>query len=77
MSAKITGKARVQLTIEVELATTWGDNCTIGQLHKQGAEDAIGEVRRKLNNSGAQISAPVSWRLIDSKVLGILTEAST
>ncbi len=41
---KITATARVQILVEVRVPSTWGPECSIGQLHKQAA----GEARAKL-----------------------------
>lgn len=70
MEKKIRATARVQVTVEVD-ASAWGDDCTIGQLYKQAAEDA----KAKLYNTLTQAKCP--HRIIgEPKVIGVLTEAS-
>jgi hypothetical protein len=38
--------ARVTLTVDIEVGSTWGDTCPIAQIHKQATEDALGILRR-------------------------------
>jgi hypothetical protein len=75
---RVHGSARVQLTVEIPLSGGWGDDCTIGQLNKQAAEEAIGALRRGLVIDGmknALVTSPVAARVIGTPVvIGILTE---
>jgi len=34
-------KARVQVTIEIECTSSWGDDCQVGQIYKQAADEAL------------------------------------
>ena len=70
MSKQINAKARVQITVEVE-ASSWGEDCSIGQLYKQAAETAIGIVR------SGMLKQPTLWKLVgEPKVIGVITEAA-
>jgi hypothetical protein len=66
--SKIQARARVQVMLEVE-ASLWGDDCTVGQVHKQAADDALATVRKiiEANKSKAVIVGT-------PKVTGVLTE---
>lgn len=35
-------KARVTLTIEMDVRTLWGDACRLDQVYRQAAEEALG-----------------------------------
>ncbi len=48
---KHSASARVQLTIEVDVGSSWGGDCTVAQVHKQGEEEAIGCVRQLLDEA--------------------------
>jgi hypothetical protein len=45
MEDKPSGCARVLLTIEVPVNSSWGDDCTVGQIYKQAADEALGYIR--------------------------------
>lgn len=64
---KVRAIARVQVTVEVD-AAAWGGDCSIGQLYKQAAEDAVSQIRCACNSSGQR------FRLVGTKVLGVITE---
>ena len=71
MAKQTTAKARVQVTLEVEAGSGWGEECTIGQLYKQAEESAMIAVNNAIGKSG------INARVIgDAKVIGILTEKS-
>jgi len=68
--SKIQAKARVQLTIEVDVGAPWGEDCTIGQVYKQAAEAAHADIIHILKLSG-------QGRILmlgEPKVVGIITE---
>jgi hypothetical protein len=48
---RYSANARVQLTIEVDVGSSWGSDCTVAQVHKQGEEEAIGCVRQLLQEA--------------------------
>jgi hypothetical protein len=64
-------KARVQLTVEVE-ASSWGGECSIGQLYKQAAESARGTLIAALK-PGEHGRVTI---IGEPKVIGIITEAA-
>ena len=37
----ILATARVQITVDIAVNSTWGDGCSIDQIHKQAKEEAI------------------------------------
>ncbi len=70
MSKQIHAKARVQILVEVDAGSPWGDDCSIGQLYKQAAESG----KNNLINS---LKPGEHGRVIiigDPKVIGIITE---
>ena len=40
--------AKVTLTVEVAVSSTWGDDCPISQIHKQAAEEAMNILRNHI-----------------------------
>lgn len=72
MKTQITAHATVQVTIQVHTAA-WGEDCTIGQLYKQAAEDAINQVRNLRHYHGGELREPVKI-VGQPKVLGVITE---
>lgn len=71
MSATISAKARVRLTIEVVLDGAWGSDCSIGQLHEQAAKEAFDKVVNKL----AAEPRSIQWQIVgETKVVGVITE---
>jgi hypothetical protein len=50
-----TAKARVTLIVEVEVRGTWGDDCTVAQVHKQAAEEACGAIRNAADRHDIKI----------------------
>lgn len=71
MEYKITAKARVQVTVEVE-ESAWGGDCPISQLYKQASEGAVAKVRKIITDANAHSSARV---IGEPKVTGIITES--
>jgi hypothetical protein len=65
---KQTAKAKVQITLEVETGT-WGDDCSIGQLYKQAANDGLNAVRKLVSPDGNKFTI-----IGEPKVIGIITE---
>lgn len=43
---RVQARARVQLTIEVEVTDRWGADCPAGQVYKQARESAIAAVQK-------------------------------
>lgn len=40
--------AKVKLTVEVATGESWGPDCPLGQVYKQGTEAAVGKLRQIL-----------------------------
>ncbi len=51
--------AHVTLTVEITVGSTWGDNCTVGQIYKQAAEEALGIIDRLLGEQIRIVGRPV------------------
>jgi hypothetical protein len=66
MENKVVAIARVQVTVEVK-ASLWGDDCSLGQLYRQAAEDGKNQVRQMIGNAKAII-------VDDPKVIAVITE---
>lgn len=47
-TTRVSTVARVTLTIEIDVADSWGDDCTTGQVERQARESAVAAVRRGL-----------------------------
>jgi hypothetical protein len=43
---------RVRVVVEVPVRSTWGSDCTVAQVQKQGIEEAVGALRRVVGSSG-------------------------
>lgn len=63
---KIKATARVQLTIELETSAPWGEECTIGQLQKQAADEAILRTQKLILESKARLIG-------EPQVIGVIT----
>lgn len=71
MSKKVSAVARVQIVLEITVGT-WGDDCTVKQVHEAAAREAPNAVRIALQN------AHVAAQLIgEPKVIAVLTERET
>lgn len=68
--SRIQATARVQLTVEIDAGAPWGEECSIGQLHKQAAEAA----QTKLINMLKPGEHGRIKIIGEPKVTGILTE---
>lgn len=64
---RLVAKARVQVTLDVELPDTWGPDCRVDQIQKQAAESA----RQRLSNELKHTKCAVVG---DPKVTAILVE---
>ncbi len=68
---KIVAKARVKVTLELDLSDTWGSETPISQIQKQASDSAMQIVNKRLLDGGA----PVNGRIIDGPdVQAILVE---
>ncbi len=63
--------ARVTLTIEVDCDSRWGGDCSLGQLLKQGKDEAIGKLRKAFETTrGVRIVGEPSVRAIITEEQG-------
>jgi hypothetical protein len=70
--AKVTATARVTLTIEIEIPSSWGESCDLAQVHKQASETAVGMLR---DHHGKHLIGDGRGRIIGQpKVNAIITE---
>lgn len=67
---KMHAKARIQITVEIEAASPWGEECSIGQLHTQAANEAKAFLMGKLATviPGARIIG-------EPKVIAVIMES--
>ena len=71
MSKKITAKARVQVTLDIEcMGGTWGEECSIGQLQKQAAEDALNQLKSIFTKENVRNISILG----EPKVMGVITQ---
>ena len=47
-----TTRARVRVTLEIDVPGTWGDDCTTGQVVKQATDSALGTIARGVTIGG-------------------------
>jgi hypothetical protein len=65
--------ARVQVTIEIERGT-WGDDCTVAQVHDQAGREAIEEVNRWVADTRRiRSGALLGLRIVGTKVVMVTT----
>jgi hypothetical protein len=73
MASKTMGRARVSVTIEVDLGDAWGPDCSVEQIFKQAKESARNQIDRATRNGGLP-----GWRIVgEPKVTAILFEKET
>ena len=73
----ITVRARVTLTVEIDLDDRWGNGCSIEQIQKQAAESARAQVARAFEDKHdlKEGARRVKGRVIgDVRVVAILAE---
>lgn len=51
MSKSITASAMVEVTLIIESGSSWGDGCTIDQVHRQAIEGALAKLSRAPHGS--------------------------
>ena len=47
----MTTTIRIELVLSVEVDSAWGEDCTMGQVYKQGCDDAIARLGRQLQST--------------------------
>ena len=58
---KIVAKAKVKVTLELDLSDTWGSETPISQIQKQASDSAMNIVNNRLLDGGA----PVAGTIVD------------
>lgn len=43
---RVTARARVQITVEILVDDSWGEDCPVSQIHRQAKESALGVLAR-------------------------------
>lgn len=43
-----TAKVKVRFVVEVDTRGAWGEDCSMGQIRKQGTEEAVNALRRAI-----------------------------
>ena len=76
---RVVARARVQITVEILVDDTWGDDCPVAQVHRQAKESALGILQRmrKPHQITAEQEAPrpVPFEIVgDMKVTTITLE---
>ena len=68
MPANIVARARVKLTIEIDLPGSWDASCPISQVHEQAVESARGWLGKKLSEGRFTIiGEPIATAIMASK----------
>lgn len=57
--------ARIQVTVTLRSTQPWGADCTVDQVYRQAASEALARVSQLIGNAGT---------VSDPKVLAIMTE---
>jgi hypothetical protein len=75
---RVQARARVQVTIEIDVPDRWGAECSVEQVQRQAAESALAEIRRAFRpceDHGGVRFTPMKTRLIDEpRVVTVLAE---
>jgi hypothetical protein len=53
---RIQAKAKVKVTLEIKIDSTWGSDCTISQVHKQATDSALLLINQSLSTYSGVIS---------------------
>ena len=69
---QLTTTARVQLTVEVDVAS-WGEGCTTGQVYDQASREATGAVRCLIQKSNENAT---TMRLVGTPKVQMVTVAA-
>lgn len=56
--------ARVTVHLEIKVSSTWGPDCSLEQVHKQAADEAIGLIRNAKDNAAMASKLAKSVRLM-------------
>lgn len=64
----VRAKAVVQVTVELELTSTWSDDCTIGQVSEEASREAISIAVRPTWAKARTLGDPVVTTVITSRL---------
>lgn len=65
MKGQQTAMVKVRVVVEVSKHSTWGQDCSIGQVYDQGTREAVEHVRRLLESAtGVRIVEAVSTDVV-------------
>lgn len=67
--SKVSARATVQIVVQVKSTSTWGDDCTAGQIHSEAGRECKALIESTLLKAGIRCT------IVDEpKVTGVLTE---
>lgn len=64
-----TATAKVQVILEINIPSSWGDDCTVGQVGKQAIDSAKGILRRTLADTDIKILGNIDLSTITYNVI--------
>lgn len=65
MAGRQTSTVKVRVLLEVSETSTWGQDCSIGQVYDQGTREAVARVRRLLESAnGVRVAEVVSTDVV-------------
>ena len=60
MANRVRAVAEVEVTLRIESGSSWGDDCSLNQVHKQAVEGALGKLRKATQASrDFKLSGPI------------------
>jgi len=72
---KVQARARVLLTLEVDLSGRWGSDCTVGQVHDQAGREAVDKVFRLVKGGTVDTDPRKEVRLVGTpRVTAVLVD---
>lgn len=60
-------KAKVTLTVEIDVGSTWGCDCQLSQLYKQAEDEARNIVKNNIGRVAVIIGTPTIEAIITSR----------
>lgn len=66
---RVSAIARAVVTIEFSGLGSWGEDCSVSQVHRQGGQAALGQVRDLITKAGMR-----NARVLDCKVTMVSVE---
>lgn len=64
MTERITTSAKATITIEISGIGTWGPDCLLNQVYKQGVDAAINAIQKLIQDGGSKVNA--HFRMVGS-----------